>query len=75
MSREHFLHAAGGFAIHRNDIEFERGQFPRARRHGGSLCPPGARTRLRVEFFGDEIERITRFEPLTGRQDRSAAKA
>ena len=30
------------------------------------LCPAGREDALRVEFFGDEIERITRFEPLTG---------
>jgi excinuclease ABC subunit B len=28
--------------------------------------PGGREDALRVEFFGDEIERITRFEPLTG---------
>ncbi len=30
------------------------------------LCPAGREDALRVEFFGDQIERITRFEPLTG---------
>ena len=31
-----------------------------------SSAPPAREDALRVEFFGDEIERITRFEPLTG---------
>jgi excinuclease ABC subunit B len=30
------------------------------------LCPAGREDALRVEFFGDDVERITRFEPLTG---------
>ena len=49
----------------RNDITFERGQF-RVRGDTVELCPAGREDALRVEFFGDEIERITRFEPLTG---------
>ena len=44
---------------------FERGQF-RVRGDTVELCPAGREDALRVEFFGDEIERITRFEPLTG---------
>ena len=49
----------------RNDIEFTRGQF-RVRGDTVELCPAGREDALRIEFFGDEIERITRFEPLTG---------
>jgi excinuclease ABC subunit B len=49
----------------RNDIEFTRGQF-RVRGDTVELCPAGREDALRVEFFGEEIERITRFEPLTG---------
>jgi len=30
------------------------------------VSPAGTEDALRIEFFGDEIERITRFEPLTG---------
>jgi excinuclease ABC subunit B len=49
----------------RNDIEFMRGQF-RVRGDTVELCPAGREDALRVEFFGDEVERVTRFEPLTG---------
>ena len=50
----------------RNDIDFTRGKF---RVRGDTLESP-ARLRgdwpLRIEFFGDEIERIIELDPLTG---------
>jgi len=49
----------------RNDIAFERGEF-RVRGDTVELRPGGREDGLRVEFFGDQIDRITRFEPLTG---------
>jgi excinuclease ABC subunit B len=49
----------------RNDVAFERGQF-RVRGDVVELHPGYAEDALRIEFFGDEIDRITRFEPLTG---------
>ncbi len=49
----------------RNDIAFERSQF-RVRGDVVELHPGYAEDALRIEFFGDEIDRITRFEPLTG---------
>ena len=65
MTRDHFLHRLVDLQYNRNDIEFERGQF-RVRGDTVELCPAGREDALRVEFFGDQIERITRFEPLTG---------
>jgi excinuclease ABC subunit B len=65
MTREHFLQRLVALQYTRNDIEFARGQF-RVRGDTVELCPAGREDALRVEFFGDEIERITRFEPLTG---------
>src|SRR5690349_10649665 len=65
MTREHFLQRLVDLLYTRNDIEFTRGQF-RVRGDTVELCPAGREDALRVEFFGDEIERITRFEPLTG---------
>ena len=32
------------------------------------ICPAYTEAGLRIEFFGDEVERITRFEPLTGKK-------
>ncbi len=65
VSREQFLARLVDLQYNRNDITFERGQF-RVRGDTIELCPAGREDALRVEFFGDEIERITRFEPLTG---------
>src|SRR6476659_5306654 len=65
ISRDHFLQRLVGLQYTRNDIEFQRGQF-RVRGDCVELCPAGREDALRVEFFGEEIERITRFEPLTG---------
>ena len=67
MSREHFLHRLVDLQYTRNDIEFTRGQF-RVRGDTVELCPAGREDALRVEFFGEEIDRLTRFEPLTGQK-------
>src|SRR5208283_5148514 len=65
MTRDHFLHRLVDLQYTRNDFEFTRGQF-RVRGDTVELCPAGREDALRVEFFGDQLERITRFEPLTG---------
>lgn len=49
----------------RNDVELSRGNF-RVRGDTLEVFPASAEEALRIEFFGDQIERITRFEPLTG---------
>ena len=65
MARDYFLKRLVDLQYTRNDIEFMRGQF-RVRGDTVELCPAGREDALRVEFFGDQIERLTRFEPLTG---------
>jgi len=65
LSRQQFLSRLVDLQYTRNDVTFERGQF-RVRGDTVELCPAGREDALRIEFFGDEIERITRFEPLTG---------
>jgi excinuclease ABC subunit B len=65
LSREQFLTRLVDLQYDRNDITFERGNF-RVRGDTIEVRPAGREDGLRVEFFGDEIERITRFEPLTG---------
>ncbi|MEE0752480.1 excinuclease ABC subunit UvrB [Frisingicoccus sp.] len=50
----------------RNDMDFKRGTF---RVHGDvvEIFPAAsADEAIRVEFFGDEVDRITSFDPLTG---------
>src|ERR1043165_3904676 len=67
ITREQFLERVVDLQYTRNDIEFTRGQF-RVRGDTIELCPAGTEDALRIEFFGDQIERITRFDPLTGRK-------
>lgn len=49
----------------RNDVSLERGRF-RVRGDTVEIMPAQAEDAVRVEFFGDEVERLTRFDPLTG---------
>ncbi len=49
----------------RNDAVFERSRF-RVRGDVLEIFPSYAREAIRVEFFGDEIERIRRIDPLSG---------
>ena len=49
----------------RNDMEFERGTF-RVRGDTIEIIPMYEELALRIEMFGDEIERITTLHPLTG---------
>src|SRR6185436_9467702 len=65
LSREQLLLRLVDLQYNRNDIEFARGQF-RVRGDTVEVCPAYREDALRIEFFGDQIERLTRFEPLTG---------
>jgi len=65
MTRENFLARLVEMQYDRNDIALTRGRF-RVRGDTIELCPAYTEDAVRVEFFGDEIERITRFDPLTG---------
>lgn len=49
----------------RNDIDFHRGTF-RVRGDVVDIFPAGNDTAYRIEFYGDEVERITQIDPLTG---------
>ncbi|HXK72517.1 MAG TPA: excinuclease ABC subunit UvrB, partial [Clostridia bacterium] len=50
----------------RNEIDFKRGTF-RAKGDSLEIAPSNsANNAYRISFFGDEIEKITQFEPLTG---------
>ncbi len=59
----------------RNDYVFERGTF-RVRGDTVEIFPAYDEQAVRVELWGDEVERITRFDPLTGetivQMDRTA---
>ncbi len=49
----------------RNDLNFTRGKF-RVRGDTLEVFPAYAEIALRVEFWGDEVERIVEVDPLTG---------
>jgi len=49
----------------RNDYDFKRGTF-RVRGDTLEVHPAGLEITIRIEFWGDEIERITEVDPLTG---------
>jgi excinuclease ABC subunit B len=49
----------------RNDIDFHRSTF-RVRGDVVDVFPAAGETAFRIEFFGDEVERITNINPLTG---------
>ncbi len=49
----------------RNDIDFHRSTF-RVRGDVVDVYPAGGETAFRIEFFGDEVDRLTEINPLTG---------
>ena len=51
----------------RNDIDFSRGTF-RVRGDSLDIIPASSSNKgIRIEFFGDEIDRIREFDVLTGK--------
>lgn len=63
--RDKLLRHLTDIQYHRNDIDFSRATF-RVRGDVVDIFPAGSETAVRVEFFGDEIERLMRINPLTG---------
>jgi excinuclease ABC subunit B len=51
----------------RNDYEFIRGRF-RVRGDIIEIFPIGGETAIRVEYFGDYVERISEIDPISGRR-------
>lgn len=65
-SREQLLAELVMIQYERNDVNFIRNKF-RVRGDVVEIFPAGnTDTALRIEFFGDEIDRITEFQALTG---------
>ncbi len=63
--RDKFLRQLTDIQYQRNDIDFHRGTF-RVRGDVVDVFPAGEELAYRIEFFGDDIERITKIDPLTG---------
>jgi len=71
LSREAVLGRLIDMLYERNDVNFARGRF-RVRGDVVEVYPASADEEgIRIEFFGDEIEAITRFDPLTGHAHES----
>lgn len=65
--RDQVLRELVDIQYNRNDVDLQRGCF---RVHGDvvEVCPAqGGDYFIRIEFFGDEIDRICEIEPLSGR--------
>ena len=66
MERDELLHRLVEIRYERNDIAFERNMF-RVRGDTVELWPAYWKdSAIRVEFFGDEIDRISEINPVTG---------
>lgn len=65
IKRKEILAALVNIQYSRNDASFERGTF-RVRGDTVEVYPAYDEQGVRIELWGDEIERITRFDPLTG---------
>ncbi len=65
ISREEILSRLVDIHYERNDLDFHRGAF-RVRGDVIEIFPAYEESAVRVELFGDEIERISRIDPLRG---------
>ncbi|HEV7589997.1 MAG TPA: excinuclease ABC subunit UvrB [Longimicrobium sp.] len=65
IGRKKILEALVNVQYARNDAAFERGNF-RVRGDTVEVFPAYEEQGIRIELWGDEIERISRFDPLTG---------
>ena len=63
--RDKLLRQLTDIQYQRNDIDFHRGIF-RVRGDVVDIFPASEEWAYRVEFFGDEVDRITKIDPLTG---------
>jgi excinuclease ABC subunit B len=63
--QDKFVRLLTDIQYQRNDIDFHRGTF-RVKGDVVDVFPAGQDVAYRIEFFGDEVDRITQIDPLTG---------
>ncbi len=63
--RDKLMRQLNDIQYERNDIDFHRSTF-RVRGDVIDIYPASEEVAYRIEFFGDEVEKITRIDPLTG---------
>jgi excinuclease ABC subunit B len=73
ITREDILRKLVEIQYERNDTEFGRGTF-RVRGDIVEVIPSYEEQGLRIELFGDEVDALTTFDPLTGRSLRKHDK-
>ena len=66
LGRNRFLERLVDNIYERNDLELKRGCF-RVRGDVVDVMPAYSEQGVRVEFFGDEVDAISEFDPLTGK--------
>ncbi|MGH7156561.1 MAG: excinuclease ABC subunit UvrB [Candidatus Saccharimonadales bacterium] len=71
--RDKLLRQLTDIQYQRNDIDFHRSTF-RVRGDVVDVFPAGDEAAYRIEFFGDELERITQINPLTGEIEKTLNK-
>lgn len=65
QNRDRLVHRLIDMQYERNDIDFTRGRF-RIRGDTLEIQPAYDATAIKIEFWGDEIERIIEVDPVTG---------
>lgn len=70
LIRDKLLRRLTDIQYTRNDIDFHRSTF-RVRGDVVDIFPIGEETAYRLELFGDELERITQINPLTGEIEKN----
>lgn len=68
--RDKLLRQLTDIQYKRNDVDFHRSTF-RVRGDVVDIFPAGDEVAYRLEFFGDELERITQINPLTGEIEKT----
>ncbi|OGL24371.1 excinuclease ABC subunit B [Candidatus Saccharibacteria bacterium RIFCSPHIGHO2_01_FULL_48_12] len=71
--RDKLLRQLTDIQYRRNDMVLERGNF-RVRGDVVDIFPAGEQSAYRIEFFGDELEKLTKINPLTGEVEKKLTK-
>src|SRR6187431_2561043 len=73
IDRDHILRKLVEIQYERNDTDFGRGTF-RVRGDIVEVYPSYEEQALRIELFGDDVDALTTFDPLTGKSGRKHDK-
>jgi excinuclease ABC subunit B len=74
LDRDNLMRGLVELQYQRNDLDFHRGTF-RVRGDSVDVFPAHERDRVvRLEFFGDEVERLSELDPLTGEEKAQLKK-